>query len=105
MRSLVDYQNDSAGRWVRLGRLEVELHRIDNALLAAAKAGCSPPSNSEIFGALIDASVVCADAVDAHVDRPIPLHVRNELSRLHCAITDVCASLELYAVLSVKKEN
>ena len=102
MHFLVDPQKESARQWLRLGSHEGELNRIEAALLCAAKTRSRPPSSSQIFGALSDASFVCAEIVDAYVDRPIPLNIRTGLARLHCAITDLAASLELYAGLSVK---
>ena len=102
MHFLVDPQKETARQWLRLGSHEGELNRIEAALLSAAKAGSRPPSSSQIFGALSDASFVCAEIVDAYVDRPIPLNVRTGLSRLHCAITDLSASLKVYTALSLK---
>jgi hypothetical protein len=98
---LLGLQNESAKQQLQLGSHEAELNRIDTALVGAAKGGFRPPSSSKIFGALSDASIVCADVLDAYADRPIPPHVHTGLSRLHCAITDLEASLKIYAVLSV----
>jgi hypothetical protein len=105
MHSLRDHQNEIAKQGLRLGRHEAELNRIDVALVSAAKVGSRPPSCSKVFGALSDASIVCAEVIDAYADRPIPSNVRTGLCRLHCAITDLGASLKLYAVLSVSNEN
>ena len=102
MHSLANYQNESAKR---LGSHEAELNRIDTALVGAAKIGTRPPSCSKIFGALSDASIVCAEMLDTYADRPIPAHIRTGLSRLHCAITDLEGSLKLYAELSVSKDH
>jgi hypothetical protein len=102
MHSLVAHQSESAKAWLRLGSHEAEVNQIDTALVGAAKTGSRPPSSSQIFGALSDASFVCAEIVDAYVDRPIPLNVRTGLSRLHCAITDLSASLKVYTALSLK---
>jgi hypothetical protein len=96
-------QNESAKQQLQLGSHEAELNRIDTALLGAAKAGFRPPSSSKIFGALSDASIVCAEVLDAYADRPIPEHIHIGLCRLHCAITDLEASLKMYAMLSVAK--
>jgi hypothetical protein len=102
---LLGLQHESAKHQLRLGSHEAELNRIDTALVGAAKAGFKPPSSSKIFGALSDASIVCAEMLDAYADRPIPLHVHIGLSRLHCAITDLEASLKVYAVLSVAQNT
>ena len=102
---LLGLQNESAKQQLQLGSHEAELNRIDTALVGAAKAGFRPPSSSKIFGALSDASIACAEMLDTYADRPIPMHIRTGLSRLHCAITDLEASLKMYAVLSVSKEK
>ena len=105
MHPFIDPQNEGAKQWLRLGSHEAELNRIDTALIRAAKSGSRLPVSFKIFSALSDASFACAEVIDAYADRPIPLHVRTGLSRLHCAITDLSASLELYAVLSVSEKN
>ena len=102
---LLGLLHESAKLQLRLGSHEAEINRIDTSLLSAAKGGFKPPASSRIFGALSDASIVCADVLDAYADRPIPAHVHTGLSRLHCAITDLAASLEVYAVLSVSREK
>jgi hypothetical protein len=79
---------EPAQQSLRLGSHEAELNRIDTAIL------------SEIFDALIDASIVSADVAHNYEGRPIPTTVQTCLSRLHCAITDLEASLKTYVVLS-----
>ena len=105
MHFLIDGQSESAKEWLRLGSHEAELNRIDTALVGAAKAGSRPPSSSKIFGALSDASVVCAEVLDKYAGRPVPVNVHTGLSRLHCAITNLSASLKAYAMLSVSQEK
>jgi hypothetical protein len=100
---LLALQNESARQQLRLGSHEAELNRIDTALVCAVKGGGRLPSSPKIFGALSDASFVCAEMLDAYADRPIPLHLHIGLSRLHCAITNLEASLKTYAVLSLAK--
>lgn len=85
----------------RLGRIEGELNQLDSAIVCAVKTGCGAPSSSRIFRALNDASIACADVIDAYKARPIPDHVRDELTRLHCAMSDLTVSLQVYAQLSV----
>ena len=99
MHSLVDQKAD---RQSALRSHEMELNRIDTALLASAKSGSRPPSSLRTFRALGDASIACADILDEYADRPIPLSVRNDLSRLHCAMTDLGVSLASYATLHLK---
>ena len=101
---LLGLQHESAKQQLRLGSHEVELNRIDTALVGAAKAGFRPPSSSKIFGALIDASIVGAEVLDAYSDTPIPSNVEIGLLRLHCAMSDLAASLKMYAVLSAKDQ-
>jgi hypothetical protein len=96
-------QHESAKQQLRLGSHEAELNRIDTALVGAARAGFKPPSSSKIFGALNDAAIVCAEMLDTYAARPIPAHIRTGLSRVQCAITDLQASLKVYAVLSVPR--
>ena len=105
MPCLLGLQRESAKEWLRLGSHEAELNRIDTALVGAAKAGFRPPSTSKIFGALSDASIVCAELLDAYADKPLPAHLQTGLSRLLCAVTDLEASLKTYAVLSVRQRN
>ena len=100
MNTVVDDRKELARQSLRLGGHEAELNRIDTAFVCAAKAGTRLPSPSKIFGALTDASIVCAEVIDAYGPRPVPADVRTSLLRLHCAITDLTASLNLYAVLS-----
>ena len=103
MHMVVEERKELAKQSLRLGSHEVELNRIDTALVAAAKAGTRLPSSTKIFGALADASIACAEVIDAYEARPIPANVRTGLLRLHCAMTDLAASLKLYAALSVSK--
>jgi hypothetical protein len=87
---------------LRLGSHEAELNRIDTAIIAAAKTGTRLPTPSKIFGALTDASIACAETFETYETRPMPANVQTGLIRLHCAITDLAASLKVYAVVSVK---
>ena len=103
MHVAVEERKELAKQSLRLGSHEVELNQIDNAIVAATKGGTRLPSAPKIFGALADASIACAEVIDAYEGRPIPASVRTGLSRLHCAITDLAASLKLYAALSVSK--
>ena len=103
MHMAVDDHKELAQQSLRLRSQEAELNRIDTAFVAAAKAGTRLPSPSKIFGALIDASIACAEVIDSYEARPIPANVQTGLSRLHCATTDLTTSLKLYAVLSVKR--
>jgi hypothetical protein len=103
MFPIIHPQDEGAKQWLRLGSHETEINRIDTALMRAAKIGGRPPSSFIIFGALSDASIACAEVVDAYSDRPVPPNVRTGLSRLHCAITDLAVSLRSYAVLSLDK--
>lgn len=93
---------EHAQQSLRLGSHEAELNRIDTALVAAAKGRVRLPPSSQIFGALIDASIACADVVHNYEGRPIPTNVGTRLLRLHCAITDLEASLKTYTVLSAR---
>ena len=102
MHMAVDDHKELAQQSLRLRSQEAELNRIDTAFVAAAKAGTRLPSPSKIFGALIDASIACAEVIDSYEARPIPANVQTGLSGLHCATSDLAASLKLYAVLSVK---
>jgi len=105
MHMVVDDHKERAKQSLRLGSHQAELNRIDTAIMTAAKAGTCLPTPSKIFGALTDASIVCAEVFDAYEARPIPAKVQSGLMRLHCAMTDLTASLKLYAVLAVSKEN
>ena len=96
---------DQAQQSCRLESHEAELNRIDTAFVGAARDGTRLPSPSKIFGALTDASIVCAEVLDTYRARPIPENVRTDLLRLHCAMTDVTVSLKSYAVLSVSQET
>jgi hypothetical protein len=102
---LLGLQHESGKQQLRLGSHEAEINRIDTALVGAAKAGSSPPSSSRIFGALSDASIVSADMLDAYAGTPIPSNVQIGLLRLHCAISDLAASLKMYGVLSAKDQS
>jgi hypothetical protein len=93
---------DHAQQSLRLGSHEAELNRIDTAVLAAVRGKARLPPSSKIFGAMIDASIVCADVVHNYEGRPIPTNIWTCLLRLHCAITDLEASLKAYTVLSAK---
>jgi hypothetical protein len=95
------HRRESGKQSVRLALIEDELNRLDTAVICAVKTGTCLPSSSLIFGTLMDASIAFADIDDAYKDHPRPVHVRNEVSRLHCAVTDLEASLQLYAQLSV----
>ena len=95
---------EEAQQTIRLGSHEAELNRIDTAFVGAVRNGTRLPSSAKIFGALTDASIVCAEVIDTYRARPIPANVRTELLRLHCAMTDVTVSLKSYAVLSVSQE-
>ena len=104
MLMVVEDRKELAKQSLRLGSHEVELNRLDTAFVAAAKAGTRLPSPTKIFGALADASIACAEVIDAYDARPIPANVRTGLARLHCSITDLSASLKMYAVLSVSRK-
>lgn len=103
MHMIVENRKELARQSLRLGSHEAELNRIDTAFVGAAKTGARLPSTSKIFGAMTDASIACAEVIDAYDARPIPANVRTGLLRLHCAMTDLTASLRLYAMLSVSK--
>lgn len=102
---LLDYEEVCVGQSARLGSHETELNQIEAALLTAAKSGTSPPSSSRVFRALSDASIVCAEVVDEYADKTMPRLVRNDLSRVHCAITDLGVSLASYTVLCLKEPS
>ena len=103
MLVIVEDRKELAKQSLRLGGHEAELNRLDTAFVDAAKTGTRLPSPSKIFGALSDASIACAEVIDAYGPRPIPADVRTGLGRVHCAVTDLTASLKLYAVLSASK--
>ena len=103
MHMAVEERKELAKQSLRLGSHEAELNWIDTAFVAAAKAGTRLPSPTKIFGALADASIACAEVIDAYQAKPIPASVQTGLMRLHCAMTDLAASLKLYAALSVSK--
>jgi hypothetical protein len=104
MHMVVDVRKELGQQSLRLRSHEAELNRIDTALVTAAKMGTQLPSPNNIFGALTDASIMCADVLDKYGAKPIPANVGTELVRLHCAMTDLAASLKMYAVLSVSKD-
>jgi hypothetical protein len=93
---------EHAQQSLRLGSHEAELNRIDSAIVAAAKGIAHLPSSARIFGALSDASILCADVVHTYEGRSIPTNVRTRLLRVYCAITDLEASLKTYTVLSAR---
>ena len=90
-----------AKRPTDLGRHVAELNRIDTAILAAAKTGTTIPSPAVIFGALSDASLASAEALESCGATPLPAYVRTSLLGLQCAMTDVETSLRLYTTLAV----
>lgn len=102
---LVDDRNELAAQSFLLESHEAELNRIDTAFVGAVRNGTRLPSTAKIFGALTDASIVCAEVIDTYRARPIPANVRTSLLRLHCVMTDVTASLKSYAVVSASKAN
>jgi hypothetical protein len=104
MHMVVDVRKELGQQSLRLRSHEAELNRIDTALVTAAKMGTQLPSPNNIFGALTDASIMCADVLDNYGAKPIPAHVGTGLVRLHCAMTDLAASLKMYAILSVSKD-
>ena len=103
MQMVDEDRKELAKQSLRLGSHETELNFIDTAFVSAVKAGSRLPSPSKIFGALSDASIACAEVIETYGSRPIPADVRTGLSRVHCAVTDLTASLNLYAVLSASK--
>ena len=82
-----------------LGRQVVEINRIDSAILTAAKTGVPLPSTHMIFGALSDASIASAEALENCGAALVPVSVRVGLLRLHCSMTDLLTSLGLYTGL------
>jgi hypothetical protein len=105
MHPLLDYEEVGAGQSARLGSHETELNQIETALLTAAKSGKCPPSSSRVFRALSDASIVCAEVIDEYADKTMPRFVRNDLSRVHCAMTDLGVSLASYSALCLKESS
>jgi hypothetical protein len=91
-----------AEQFKRLASQTAELNRIDAAVVAAAKGGAALPPSNEIFGALSDASIACAEVIDTYGARSVPANVRTGLFRLNCATTDLAASLKLYVTLMVR---
>jgi hypothetical protein len=87
---------------IRLGSHEAELNRIDTAIIVAVKSRVPLPPSPEIFGALSDASIACAEVINTYGARPIPANVRAGLFRLHCAIRDLAATLKIYVMLMVR---
>jgi len=88
----------------RLESHEAELNRLDTALVEAAKTGTRAPGQQAIFGALGDGSMLCAELVEFYRGEVVPTDVRTGLLRLHCAITNLAASLRVYAALTCKDE-
>lgn len=82
-----------------LDRQVAEVLRIDCLIVAAAKRGLPPPTAGLAFEALSDASIAAADAIESCGAAPLPSDVRTELLRLHCAISDLVTTLQLYGVL------
>jgi hypothetical protein len=105
MHMIVEDRKELARQSLRLGSHEAELNRIDTAFVGAVKTGTRLPSPSKIFGALTDASIACAEVIDTYGSRPIPADVRTGLCRVHCAATDLTASLNLYAALSASTHH
>jgi hypothetical protein len=103
--SLAGYRRESGKQSVRLRLIAEELNRLDTAVIYAVKTGSCLPPSSLIFGTLMDASIAFADIDDAYKDHPLPLHARNEVSRLHCAVTDLEASLQMYTQLTVARRG
>ena len=102
MRMVVDDHRELAKQSLRLGSHEAKLNRIDATIVAAAKTGVGLPSPAVIFGALSDASIASADALETCVATPLPVNVRNSLLRLQCSMTDVVTSLAHYTTLTVR---
>ena len=84
-----------------LSRQVAELNRIDTAILSAAKTGTPLPSPAVIFGALSDASLASAEALESCGTTSVQVNVRTSLLGLQCAMTDVETSLRLYTTLAV----
>ena len=102
MRMVVDDHRELAKQSLRLGSHEAKLNRIDATIVAGAKTGVGLPSPAVIFGALSDASIASADALETCVATPLPVNVRNSLLRLQCSMTDVVTSLAHYTTLTVR---
>jgi hypothetical protein len=85
-----------------LDRHVAVLNRLDTALVAAAMAGRPPPSARQVFDALCDASIASAEVIGTYGTKPIPDHLRSGLLRLHCAFTDLTASLKHYTRPAVR---
>ena len=58
----------------RISACTEELERIDFNLIAATQTGAGPPLEAEIFGALSEAAIACADAIEEAADNPIPMN-------------------------------
>ena len=99
---VVEDRKEVAKQALRLGSHEVELNRIDTAIVAAARRGTPLPSPAVIFGALSDASIASADALETCVATPLPVNVRISILRLQCSMTDVVTSLAHYTTLTVR---
>ena len=91
-----------AGQTTRLESHVAELNQIDAAILNGAKAGTHLHSSDRIFGQLAEASIACAEVIETYGTRPIPANVRTGLFKVHCSITDLAASLKLYAVPTIR---
>jgi hypothetical protein len=68
---------------------------------AAAKGQSVAPPQAEIFEALAEAAIVCADAIEASDDKPISTELRAAFLLLQVAITDLAATLKTYPKLVV----
>jgi hypothetical protein len=79
-----------------LDRHVAVLNRLDTAVVAAALLGRPPPSARQVFDAFGDALIASAQVIDTYGTKPIPDHLRSGLLRLHCAFTDLTASLKHY---------
>lgn len=91
---------ETAAQIQRLGSHEAEVNRVEVAVMAASRRGGTPPSSSTIFGALNEATMICAEVLDAYVDKPIPHPVRAAMSRLNCSMNNLGVSLGAYTVLT-----
>jgi hypothetical protein len=105
MIAVAEHRKGLAQHLNQLESHEADLHRIDTAFVAAAKAGTRLTSPAKIFVALTDASILCADVIDGYGAKPIPANVRAGLLQLHCAMSDLATSLKVYGALSVSKKN
>lgn len=88
------------GQSLRLESHEAELNRLDTAFVEAAKTGTRAPGQQAIFSALGDGSMLCAEMVEFYRGEVIPKDVGTGLLRLHCAITNLAASLKMYSALT-----